>query len=907
MSGTERLNTALAGRYRIEKQLGQGGMATVYLAEDLKHDRKVAVKVLKPELAAVLGAERFVVEIKTTAALQHPHILPLFDSGTTDGFLYYVMPYIEGETLRGRLSRETQLGIDEAVGITTQVADALDYAHRHGVIHRDIKPENILLHDGRPMVADFGIALAVSAAAGGRMTETGLSLGTPHYMSPEQATAEKEITGRSDIYSLASVMYEMLAGQPPHLGGSAQQIIMKIIAEPAQEVTKLRKSVPPHIAAALSKALEKVPADRFESAKAFASALTNPAFRVDGQTGSNAVAAAGAVSKRTLAAVVAASIVVTAAATWSLSAPAAAPATLVRQRVDLFTTAGRVDSWRQIGMTHDGLFVAFVGGSGADQRIWLKTPERVVAQPMAGTDGGAAPTFSPNGEWIAFVSGGKVRKVRLNGGDVTPIADGATDIYSATAWLDDGTVLFADRQFGLSAVNQDGGRVRVLVPRDSLPNTIVDITAVPGGRTALFSTCASNCAQAQLWAVNLTSGARGRLVDGGMRSWSVDGGLVVYADRGTSRLFAASYDEAGLSLRGTPTLVLDDVRIANGGEGFYATVAAGGTLLYLPLAEVSATQAVWVTRDGKVTPVDSAWSFLGDNGATISPDGQRLAISILTGTGYDIWIKELVSGGTPTRLTFDGRSVDPQWTADGNSIVFISAAKSDDMGPTVNLGPTVRRRRVDGSDSAETIFRGKRDIAAVTVLRDTTTLLLRLGPPPTRDIYLARRRGGATGDSLAPLLASDKAEEVSMTISPDERWMAYQSNESSRFEVSVVPFPNVRGGPWQVSLAGGRSPRWARSGRELFFIDLDGGLVSVPVSYGASPTFGKRQVLFSTAGLRLAGRSGNPVATQFDVTPDDRRFLFVRAMVAPNTQPFSSAILVQNWLTDVRQRLKGSR
>jgi len=209
---TQRLSAALTERYRIERPLGEGGMATVYLAEDVKHDRKVAVKVLRPELAAVLGAERFVVEIKTTAALQHPHILPLFDSGTADGFLYYVMPYIQGETLRDKLNRETQLGIEEAVKITSDVADALDYAHRQGVIHRDIKPENILLHDGRPMVADFGIALAVSAAAGGRMTETGLSLGTPHYMSPEQATAEKEITARSDVYSLGSVLYEMLQG-----------------------------------------------------------------------------------------------------------------------------------------------------------------------------------------------------------------------------------------------------------------------------------------------------------------------------------------------------------------------------------------------------------------------------------------------------------------------------------------------------------------------------------------------------------------------------------------------------------------------------------------------------------------------------------------------------------------------
>jgi len=275
---TERLSASLADRYRILRQLGAGGMATVYLAEDLKHDRKVAIKVLKPELAAVLGAERFVQEIKTTAALSHPHILPLFDSGEADGFLYYVMPYIAGETIRDRLNRETQLGVDEAVRITCEIADALDYAHRHGVIHRDIKPENLLLHDGRAMVMDFGIALAVSAAAGGRMTETGLSLGTPHYMSPEQATAEREITARSDIYSLGSVLYEMLSGEPPHIGNSAQAIIMKIVTEDAAPVTRLRKAVPANVAAAVAKSLERLAADRFDTAKAFGEALKDANF-----------------------------------------------------------------------------------------------------------------------------------------------------------------------------------------------------------------------------------------------------------------------------------------------------------------------------------------------------------------------------------------------------------------------------------------------------------------------------------------------------------------------------------------------------------------------------------------------------------------------------------------------------
>ena len=273
-----RLDTALARRYRIEKKLGEGGMASVYLAEDLKHARKVALKILKPELAAVLGVKRFLAEIKTTASLQHPHILPLFDSGEADGFLYYVMPFVEGESLREKLDREKQLGVDEAVRIARDVADALDYAHRKGIVHRDIKPANILLHDGRPVVADFGIALAINAAGGGRMTETGLSLGTPHYMSPEQASAERDLSPRSDLYSLGCVLYEMLAGHPPHTGPTAQSILVRTLTEDPRPLTDVRRSVPANVANAVMRAIEKLPADRFESARAFMDALEDPRF-----------------------------------------------------------------------------------------------------------------------------------------------------------------------------------------------------------------------------------------------------------------------------------------------------------------------------------------------------------------------------------------------------------------------------------------------------------------------------------------------------------------------------------------------------------------------------------------------------------------------------------------------------
>ena len=270
---TSRLSAALAGRYAIEREIGAGGMATVYLARDVRHDRDVALKVLRPELAAVLGAERFLHEIHISAHLDHPHILTLIDSGESDGFVWYILPYVRGESLRAKLTREKELAIEDALRIASQVGSALDYAHRQGVIHRDIKPENILLHEGEAVVADFGIALAAREAGGQRLTESGLSLGTPQYMSPEQATGDRELDARSDLYSLAAVLYEMLAGEPPHTGPTVQAVIAKLLSERPTRIRTMRPSVPEHIDAAIAKGLAKVPADRFGSAAEFAAAL----------------------------------------------------------------------------------------------------------------------------------------------------------------------------------------------------------------------------------------------------------------------------------------------------------------------------------------------------------------------------------------------------------------------------------------------------------------------------------------------------------------------------------------------------------------------------------------------------------------------------------------------------------
>jgi serine/threonine protein kinase/tetratricopeptide (TPR) repeat protein len=276
----ERLGAALAGRYAVERELGRGGMATVYLADDLKHHRQVAIKVLRPELGYLLGPERFSREIRVAASLNHPHILPLYDSGDAEGLLYYVMPYVRGESLRQKLQQERQVGIEEAIRLVRQVASALDHAHAHGLVHRDIKPENILLHESEAMVTDFGIALAASGAPTQRLTQTGLMVGTPAYMSPEQAAGDRALDARSDVYSLGCMLYELLTGEPPYTGATAQAVIAKRFTEPVPRVRRVRAAVPPEVEQAVTRALARAPGDRFKSAGAFADALTQPATLV---------------------------------------------------------------------------------------------------------------------------------------------------------------------------------------------------------------------------------------------------------------------------------------------------------------------------------------------------------------------------------------------------------------------------------------------------------------------------------------------------------------------------------------------------------------------------------------------------------------------------------------------------
>jgi len=898
MNGSlQRLTSALADRYRIERELGQGGMATVYLAQDLKHDRKVALKVLKPELAAVLGAERFVVEIKTTAALQHPHILPLFDSGSADGFLYYVMPYIQGETLRTKLDRETQLGIDEAVRITREVADALDYAHRHGVIHRDIKPENILLHDGRPMVADFGIALALSAAAGGRMTETGMSLGTPHYMSPEQATADKEISARSDIYSLASVLYEMLTGSPPHTGSSAQQIIMKIIAEPVAPVTTLRKSVPPHVAAALAMALEKLPADRFDSARAFAAALSSPGFTYGTSAMATATPRVRDWRQRVAVPTLATAGILAIALAWlAFHRPAPPPGSVARYRIALAPGRGLGASpWARLAVSPDGSRLVYVGSSQRGTQLFLRTREQLDAEPVAGTEGALNPTFSPDGNRVAYmdrVSGGNIKVVSLTGGAVTTLTDSLVGA-PGVAWGTDGYVYYDQLGVGpLMRIQETGGKAenigRLDSTRGELQHSWPDV--LPNGKGVIFTVShhgpgSMGGPEEEIAVLDLATGSHRVLFRGIFARYAATGHLVYVTSEGA--LMAVPFDQDRMEVAGEAVALGDGVGVRIGGGAVDLALSASGTLWYAAggVGAAGTDEAVWVTREGQATPIPGVTGLLSD--PALSMDGKRLAIGIRE-LASQIMIKELEQGPVSKLTTGSSNNWRAAWMADGRSVGYVSQA----IAPRSNRD--VYQRPADGSRPATLLLDLDDNIDKVVFSRDGTWVIYQaIRSPGLRDIF-ARRLG--SDSSIA--LVTGRADEKAPALSPDGHWLAYVSNESGALEVYVRPFPNTADGRWQISVSGGAEPVWANSGRELFYRTVGAATDSqmvIGVTTGKSFIPGARKALFP-----LIRYATNDVFQQYAVAPDDRRFVMLRAMEGNRVD---QVVVVENFFEVLRAQV----
>ncbi len=881
-----RLLAALSDRYRIGDELGEGGMATVYLAEDLRHHRQVAIKVLKPELAAVLGADRFVQEITTTAQLQHPHILPLFDSGTADGFLYYVMPYIEGETLRDRLNRETQLGVGEAVRITREVADALDYAHRHGVVHRDIKPENILLHDGRPMVADFGIALAVSAAAGGRMTETGLSLGTPHYMSPEQATAEKDLTGRSDVYSLASVLYEMLTGDPPHTGSSAQQIIMKIVTEEAAPVTKLRKSVPPNVAAAVAKALEKLPADRFETAAEFSDALADPHFSAPpvpaGRPPAGAVGAR-AVARHPLVLGLAAVLIATAGfagSQWRV-AHREAQSPVVRFQLGLpssmLVTNAAVAT--NVAVSEDGRTIAYaLPDSTGASRLFVRPLSRGGAGVIAGTDGAQQPCFSPDGQWIAYLVGTTVWKVQAAGGTPVRVGDTGTAATGLT-WSRSGEIVVGTTP-GLFVLPQGGGAARLLVGPDSAAGELYfgQPRALPDGNTVLFSIQpASGVAQTRLAAVPLSTGKVRRFDVGVLDALGyLDGTLVYVLPSGA--LMGVPFDLASGRATGAPVGLGPIVTTTVAGTSM-AALSPTGTLVYEP-ATSQATLG-WVDVHGQFTPLLSrlqAYAY-----PRLSPDGKRIAMAIGGDGRSDIWLYDIASR-TPTRISNSGTQNDrPEWSPHGRRVLY----RSDRSGR-----PAIWWQPADQSAPAAPLESdGQHSFYEGVLTPDGGSLVYQIDDAGADQADIMYR--ALDGDTAPRPVAATRFVEAQARVSPDGHWVAFVTDASGTSQVVVQPFPGP-GGQVQVSVSGGAEPVWSHDGKRLFYRDGH-HVVAASVSTAAGFAVTGRTDLFADTYVFASAPHAN-----YDVSADGTRLLMVKSAQKPEY------VVVYGWRSELAARMRGA-
>ena len=873
-----RLTTALADRYRVERELGTGGMATVYLAHDLKHDRDVAIKVLHPDLGAALGSERFLSEIRTTARLQHPHILPLLDSGEVDGLLYYVMPLVTGETLRTRLERERQLPIAEGVRIAREVAGALDYAHRKGVVHRDIKPENILLQGGHALVADFGIALAVQHAGGQRMTQTGLSLGTPQYMSPEQAMGERVIDARSDVYALGAVTYEMLAGEPPFTGPTVQAVVAKVVSAEPERPTLVRKSIPPHVEDAVLTALAKLPADRFASAVELAAALASDAPRRRSTTVGHTGAATTPWRAIGLGAAGVA-IVTLAALGWTLTRKTGA-AGPTEYDVGLPDSAafrgllvvGFAQAPIGLAVSPDGDFAVYQTTRNGHAELWYRSLRDATTRLIEATTDGTQPAVSPDGNRLAFlrVRGREwsVDVVPVSGGNATTLGRGNSG--ATLQWLADGRILVSEG---------DGTRARWLDPSSGASTTsaityCVLPSSIPRTTAFLCGGGAQNAAYRVDPSDDVTKPGAGDIGEHGQslrRAGNdsalvfgtdfriVDSRYVTYMQQGD--LMAASFDAATRRI-GRPVRMLSGIgQSAYYQAGTYA-LSASGTLVYAEGRVHAVGSLVRASDRGMDTlpvPPEAYITF------TMEPGGRRLAAVVDGREGQELRIYDLVSGKSVLWVRRPFMTA-PAWSPSGGRIAFATR-------DTVFVGDPD-----DASPPAPAFVGGEWEV--YNWLPDDRLVGVSWKRRRAEVQHLDRRP--ATIDSLF-------GDAAFVRVSPDGRWIAYNNWDLTR--IWLEPFPRT-GKRWEVASGNREEPHWL-SPTELFYTAYDPSMGFERVRLdpnAANPIVERRHWIDAPGMVGTAGPSSMPTT--------DGRVVYLQG--APDV-PVRYLRVVPNWVERMKR------
>ncbi|MCC6430455.1 MAG: protein kinase [Gemmatimonadaceae bacterium] len=891
---SSRLRVALEGRYRLDRELGAGGMATVYLAHDLKHDRDVAIKVLHPDLGAALGGERFLSEIRTTARLQHPHILPLLDSGEADGLLYYVMPLVTGETLRARLERERQLPIADAVRIAREVASALDYAHRQHVIHRDIKPENILLHDGSALVADFGIALAVQSAGGQRMTQTGLSLGTPQYMSPEQAMGERTIDARSDIYALGAVTYEMLVGEAPFTGPSVQAIVARVLTEEPRSISVQRKAVPAGVEQAVTRALEKLPADRFENAKEFIEALSREGQPTVVRASASAPAARAPRGMLAALALLTVALGVVGFGWWRAVQGTAAlePAQFVvplRDSVPLvlgaIERAGSAarPSVPAMAISPDGQTIVVaarvVDASGEKpSRLYRRRLSDERLQPIPGTDSASAPFFAPSGREIGFFVGGSLRSVSLTGDSARRIAEDSTfngRLANSGSWGADGTIVFAN-MVGFWEVPATGGQPRRLqvADDDSLSGTAKVVRApqlISGGARLLYHAPRTRDPRSSvLRLLDRKTGKVSTVLEQASHGTTVGDTLLLFM-RGTS-LMAVRFDAMAGTASGEPVTVERDVANSistrNTGSdsniGQYAVSAHGDLVVarggFYPPQRYALLQRA---PSGLLRQVPVPVADYGE--VRSSPTGDRLVFSmndVARGFGsttavFDL-ARELLTP-VASKALFNDR---PIWSRDGHQLVVeVDGAEGRDL-TIVSLDGVTTPRRLEIKSSGQRAHEWLPDGTIVYSGFSSDWPGLRLWSPD---------------GTVRRSLSTDSSAVGYIAFSPDFHWIASVKGR----QVFVRPYPGP-GSAVAVSGPGGTEPAWAPNGKQIYFVvprdSTSGSARALMVAdlSGDAPIRVARPRVVMPDFPALAGSS-----RRWDVMPDGSLMMIVAADTTP--------------------------
>ena len=866
-----RLREALAGTYEIDREIGRGGMATVYLARDLKHHREVAVKVLNADIGAILGVERFLSEIRVTAKLQHPNLLPLFDSGDAAGQLFYVMPYVDGESLRSRLDREKQLPVSEAVRIAAAVAGALDYAHRQSIIHRDLKPENILLHDGQPIVADFGIALAVSRAGGQRVTQTGLSLGTPQYMSPEQATGDRTLDARSDIYALGAVTYEMLTGDPPHAGSNAQAILAKVLTEKPVPIRALRETVPAHVAHAVDRALAKVPADRWASAREFVDAL-------EGRITVAAEATGGAVPtwQRWLPWVTTAAL--TAACLALLVRPRAqtSPRNATMSQFAISSVGDDRARIEDASIAPDGQTIAIAARTAGTTAIWIRRLDDATARRLAGSDGGVTPFFSPDSRSIGFVGAdGFVRRLPLEGGTPTTLAKmpKPTGIVWATPDTIIGGMLEMTRTFGLSrisATGSTGGSLTMPTDRAMHHGPIL----APDGRSVIFSSIVDDSV-VQPGIVSLATGRSSTLTIPGTRfalPFGVIDDAVLYRDS-AGGVWSVPVDFQSQRVSAPPVGLDVSRRLRDVAE---LRLARNGTLIYTRNDDRRVLMIGIETSDPDTILLDPTLSA-GAQVPRWSPDGQAVAM-LSIGSEPGVFLVDRASR-TTTRLTTWRSDLPPVWSADGTRVITGRLETADTVAWWVWRDGRAAPDRVASAAVGWSIIE-------CAPSPDQRFVAMELQRGDRRAIFVSPA-GGGPSDAI---LVVENGR--SPRWSPDGHWIAHEADVAGKSQIFAQRYPS--GGRVQISDAGATHPVWARTGTDMYF---ESGQDIVRARLEATP--GGLRVLRRERvwGSNRSSERGDAPYTDYDVSASGQLAVF-----GPAGTGRSEVVVELNWLANVRRR-----